>query len=445
MQIICGQCGQRHDFDEPPAGGEIACAGCGRTICLNGSPEASPAGGEPASGPSDLDEGFAAQARQSLRKRMFIVCASCGLRIKVTRRLAGSVVRCESCSQSIRVPSMDDDDQVELVGADASLDPNQAVHDLQKVVSPGEHLVHSSRANTWAGKAAFWLALAGLVAAVVLAAVWLWPNIRDDGASLESARPGQSQAAATPVEVPAMKVLSAKWSVFAAGGYIPARPGRLYYKLPVEIRAGDKPIIFDGNGAEARLTAGEDSFASLGLADDPADARKLPQPQLPKPGPVHVRPGEQKTITFLFDLPGNLRQARLRVGDFEPVAMTLLPPPKPGQELVGRYVELPPRNCRPLLNGPVMAAVQAQPNHILDVRYKNGEPGTLAIAIPAAGVTGRGHLIGDDMYGLTLRADRKILLCQLRQIDSERVILYLSDQPMHQITYHRVRTRKKNH
>ncbi len=413
---------------------------------MNGSPEASPGGDEPASASPDLDEGFAAQARQSLRKRMFIVCASCGLRIKVTRRLAGSVVRCESCSQSIRVPSMDDDDQVELVGADASLDPNQAVHDLQKVVSPGEHLVHSSRANTWAGKAAFWLALAGLVAAVVLAGVWVWPAIHDDGATLESAESGQGQAAAvsveTSVDVPSLKVLSAKWSVFAAGGYIPARPGRLYYKLPVEIWAGDKPITFDSNEAGARLTAGEDSFASLGVIDDLADARKLSPPQLPKPGPASIKPGERKTVTFLFDLPRNLRQARLRVGDFEPVAITLLPPPKPGQELVGRYVEQRPRNCRPLLDGPVMAAVQAQPNHTLDIRYENGEPGAIAIAIPAAGVTGRGQLIGGDMYGLTLRASKKILLCQLRQIDSERVILYLSDQPMHQITYRRIRTRK---
>jgi type VI protein secretion system component VasF len=78
---------------------------------------------------------------------------------------------------------MDDEASAWASGADTNFDPNQAVHDLQKVLAPGEHLVHSAKAHAWAGRVAFWLLLAGLLAAAVAVMIWLMPHISSDAAS----------------------------------------------------------------------------------------------------------------------------------------------------------------------------------------------------------------------------------------------------------------------
>ena len=114
-------------------------------------------------------------------------------------------------------------------------------------------------------------------------------------------------------------------------------------------------------------------------------------------------------------------------------------PPSPGAskqaDLAGSYKEKPPRNLKPLLRHPVMAAIQSAPRHRIVVRRsKEG----FVVSIPEAAVEGKAKSLGGGLYKAVLKRSADALDCKLRLINGGRgLILYLSDAPFHQVTYER--------
>ncbi len=121
MRILCGQCGRTLDVDES-AGDRIPCSHCGHEIDLTGLFDESPAEvGESidlSAGQEDT-EGFAAQARKAMERKVRIECGSCQRGLWVSTRLTGKRVRCPGCGKNIRIPSLDelnDEDEFKMLG-----------------------------------------------------------------------------------------------------------------------------------------------------------------------------------------------------------------------------------------------------------------------------------------------------------------------------------------
>jgi hypothetical protein len=141
-------------------------------------------------------------------------------------------------------------------------------------------------------------------------------------------------------------------------------------------------------------------------------------------------------LTLLFVVPSTLAHARLSVHPAE--AMVDLPPaPKelPAGAIVGTFVEKPPRNLQPLLRSPVMEALQGTPNQTLEVRQGKDKEG-FEVSVPAAGVSGSVKAIRLGLYQGLLSAHDQTLMCKFRLAEEGKLlILYMSDEPFHQITY----------
>ena len=99
MDVLCGGCGKTLTADDNAGGTELRCPYCGRTILVPvPSDEAAPAErGTPADRRVELADEFLTKARLALKKKLLVVCGSCGERLTVEQRLAGKVARCPAC------------------------------------------------------------------------------------------------------------------------------------------------------------------------------------------------------------------------------------------------------------------------------------------------------------------------------------------------------------
>ena len=121
MRILCGQCGRTLDVDES-AGDRVPCSHCGHEIDLTGLFDESPAEIDESidlSAGQEDTEGFAAQARKAMERKVRIECGSCQRGLWVSTRLTGKRVRCPGCGKNIRIPSLDelnDEDEFKMLG-----------------------------------------------------------------------------------------------------------------------------------------------------------------------------------------------------------------------------------------------------------------------------------------------------------------------------------------
>ena len=306
-----------------------------------------------------------------------------------------------------------------------------------------------------------WLAVAALILAAAGVGLWVAPKFFPQDTGPTVAKPGPGKGGKTPKPVnprpkpktpkpkpkpkpkPATCDVVAAWAdPFAGEGYAPARPDRVYRKITAVVQAGDKPVSLKTYGADVTLSVGGETYASLG---SPASAGMLAMH--PAQNTFEMKPRASKRVTFLFDVPANPASFGAGVLAVESIAEIGVPAAAaPASDIPAKptkFVEAPPRNLRPMLQHPVMAAVQGAINQTLVLSNGNA---VLKITLPEASVSGTATETSPGHYDATLQLDAATLACRLRVLDQgQRVILYLADEPFHEITYVQPGWREPSH
>ena len=108
MELLCGGCGGTLSVEDA-AGSEQRCPHCGRAIRVPGAAPAEGAGQDTPVTPlpegDDLADEFLTKARLALKKKLLVVCGSCGERLTVEQHLAGNGARGPACGGQIRIPA----------------------------------------------------------------------------------------------------------------------------------------------------------------------------------------------------------------------------------------------------------------------------------------------------------------------------------------------------
>lgn len=229
---------------------------------------------------------------------------------------------------------------------------------------------------------------------------------------------------------PLCRIVAVETKAFAADGYFATGPGSVYCKVVAEVTAGEQQVDFRTRGGDVLLTAGGEAYASLGT---PASLTAVPT--LSRQAAVSLGPGRRRRVSFLFELPAAARKGTLTVQGLPPRPVELPPPAAlpAAAGLAGTYVEQTPRNLRPLLRDPVMAAIQAAPDHKL-LLAADGD--RFEVALPAATVRGLAEPIGPGLYRTRLHYGRDVLTAKLRFMQGgHQLVLYLADEPFHQLAF----------
>lgn len=468
MQILCGQCRNRLKIDDDKAGKTLSCPECGHKIVVPQLGEvAEPVGPVEPAAPeiSHLpeEEGFVGDVRQAMEKvqKIHITCGQCGRHLTVGMRLAGKKARCPSCKGRIRIPWPDEKEDFvfpSLAEEEAEVEAEAEVVEIVEGEDPLEELAaiaairrrgYGRRARlTWVS----WVVMVLFGSAIVVAPLAWWhyfrqPKAEEQDWQTEAGHRG-TQIAATRVVTqpvatiavgtqpkfgqPFLKSVTAARDLFAVDGCFPARPGYVYWKVTVEVQAGSTPISFPGFGQQASVTVGDVELPSLGVVGGSSLL-----PVRAEERTIRLKAGESQSFVLVFEAPQSAAGGRLSLGNVGARDFTVpAPPPVPPEgALAGTYAEAPPRNLQPLLRDPVMAAIQGAADHALVVR---SPARGLDVLIPDAGVQGRARPLGQGLYAAVLKRGDSVLDAKLRLIDGgKRLILYLSDEPFHQITYDR--------
>jgi hypothetical protein len=471
MQVRCGQCGTvfTAEGEGPPATAE--CPNCSHPVPLPAADESAPQlAGAPAAAGEEAEGGFAELARKSIGRKLHVTCGSCGKHLTVSPRQAGKRGRCPACRARIEIPRFEEADEFDLAYLGALAEFEGAQLDLGSEWEAAEEAEEVEIVTGLSRGQRTVLAIVLVVVVGLAVGLWVGMLVRSRSGRQGPEPPGRAEvgrpkdtpktpakAKQTPKAKPPAKKKSAKppakktakkappppkpagcvWEakatsagVFAAGGYRPAPPGRVYVRVTVAVTAGEKPLSLRTFGDDVVLELAGEKVASLGLAAEAASLFVQAEPRV-----VRVEPGAKRELTFLFETPQKAGQATLVIAPDTKAPAGYLALKPPDASPVGRYVEAAPRNLKPLLRDPVMAAVQAAGGQQLIVRQRAR---SLQVQIPSAGVTGSAQSAGEGVYAAALRHEGHLLRCKLRLIEGgKRLVLYLSDAPFHQLTYER--------
>jgi hypothetical protein len=140
-------------------------------------------------------------------------------------------------------------------------------------------------------------------------------------------------------------------------------------------------------------------------------------------------------MELLFELPAAYRQGTLVLADVGSEGLdagdTFVPADP--LKLIGTFKEALPRNLEPLLEHPVMAALQSGGPGEMTVRAVRGGYG---LAFHASGVRGLATYSRSGIYDVTLRHEGERLACKLQLIDSgKRAMLHLANKPWRTMTF----------
>jgi DNA-directed RNA polymerase subunit RPC12/RpoP len=465
MQIKCGQCGTLHELETIEGMESVRCVHCGHSIgSLNMAVEP---GYTVCEGRFDDDtEGFAQQARQALRERMLVVCAHCNARIRVSKRMAGQVIRCTSCSKELSVPDAAAEDQVDISylisPSDIVMGQDPNAQKSWRTQTFHQRLIRRKRVQLG-------LKVLGGIILIVLVVSIIRQGIDSSESQMEyvgeeshergyhspddnvaeKTEPASSTSETTamapvapdaPTEPSLRLVGEPAWSAFASGGYYPARLGHLYCVLTVQLTsADDKPMRIDPT-VSARLVLDNFDEKTLPCLGETVENTLLPVQAHRRN--IELTAGDPATVHLLFEVPQTARRGTLQIHALGKLPVTLLVPDSPKTAPVGRFVEVAPRNLKVLLNDPVMAAIQSAPRQELRIR-KNGS--LLDVRIDEAEVIGQARSAGTGAYTVVLRHGPHSIEGALRFLpDGRRIILYLRDEPMHQMTYQRKQAADSN-
>jgi hypothetical protein len=240
--------------------------------------------------------------------------------------------------------------------------------------------------------------------------------------------------------IAACRAVTSSTDSFAGNGFFPAGPGKVFCRIRVQVTAGDDKLDIDNYGKGAVLRIGLDSYPSLG---EPVKSI-LPVPPIRRRMSIPAR--GSRTITMLFELPQKAlgttaANGIVSLGKIAPVKVALGSPAHvlPAEAVMGSslpYVEVAPRNTKPLLSDPVMSAIQNTVPQKLSVRP--GLNGSVKISLGSGNVTGTATRDARGLYVTQLKHNGSTLQCLLRFAhDGKEAILYLREEPFHQLTFAR--------
>jgi hypothetical protein len=227
---------------------------------------------------------------------------------------------------------------------------------------------------------------------------------------------------------------------FAGNGFFPAGPGKVFCRVCVQVTAGDDKLELDNYGKGAVLRIGLDSYPSLG------EPVKSILPVLPRRMRMSIPARGSRTITMLFELPQKAvgttaTKGIVSLGKLAPASVMLGSPAHvlPAEAVTGSsspYIEIAPRNTKPLLSDPVMSAIQNTMPQKLSIRP--GLNGSVRLSLGSGEVTGTARQDTRGLYVTQLKHNGSTLQCLLRFAHGgKEAILYLSEEPFHQLTFAR--------
>ena len=245
-----------------------------------------------------------------------------------------------------------------------------------------------------------------------------------------------------PVKAKAIcRAVTSSTDSFAGSGFFPAGPGQVFCQICVQVTAGDDKLEIDNYGKAAVLRIGLESYPSLG---EPVVKSILPA--LPHRKRLSIPARGSRTITMLFELPQKAVGAGgttgiVSLGKIAPASVKLgspahVLPAKAVADSSSPYVETAPRNTKPLLSDPVMSAIQQTMPQKLSVRP--GLDDSLKLTLGSGEVTGTARQDARGLYVTKLTHNGSTLQCLLRFAHGgKEAILYLSEEPFHQLTFAR--------
>lgn len=496
MEILCGGCGKTLVIGEA-AQGDVQCPHCGRVIpaALLYGELASPAGAvarlEAAEESSDE---FVTKARLALKRKLLVVCGHCRQKLSVEQRLAGTTGRCPACGGEIRIPAVleDEPEATPAAPADAPgakvepIEPEPAAAPAMELAaqaaapaaaglpSPASSAAGSfnwrrhnhRKRNTSAALIVFIVAvltgLIGVGARYLVGGRGASPPPRlhpPEPARTPSESPAPAQGPLTsapgpveppaPVELPVVKVdpvpvydpaetpppaqsalavTKVELSGLAPGGAVPAPQGKLFLAVSVRIQAGGDELKLALPSDQATLEARGQNLPCLGL---PSSA---PVPAAARPATFTISAGAARGETLLFLVSDDFAGGKLRVAGAGEADLAAPNRPAGAAAIAGQYDEAA-RYLRIAFENPVMEQVRQAARHALVVR--RGADG-LEVALDGGRLAGPLRPAGGDLFDATLSDGRASLACKLRLLEGgQTVVLYLADQPFHQVIYKR--------
>ncbi len=474
VHVKCGGCGKELDLVPRYAGERIRCPGCAAPIDVPEMPSESfevpelgeelgealpPGDAEPAdeTPPEPVVPDVAAEGVAAL-ENIRVICGNCSKRLSVAPELAGQVGLCPACGKPIRIPYPQVEEDFRL---DQLAQEHESVLDLdiaelsRKRFEARTRAAHEPDALEQLGlarwrKPVLW-ALAGAAALLLAAAVVIFwpaggtpdepeaPDAPGDGATAAVVPPTPTLKPETrpePVKMPpALFVPGIRATLLLGPGYRAAGPESVYWRVRLRLVAGDEPVRFNAWGPGVALEAGGKAYPALGIAP-----RGGTLPPEPLQRIVGLKPGQKITLDLLFLAPAGLGESTLRIAglpeyDLDPLRASGDAEPA---KLAGAWTEAPPRNLRPMLRNPVMAAIQQAVGNRLITRA--GEQ-AFDVELPEAKVSGRARPLGDGLYAAVLERGDNVLDAKLRLFNGgTELLLYLSDRPFHQLRFERAET-----
>lgn len=497
MELLCGGCGGTLLVEDAAAGSEQRCPHCGRAIRVPGAAPAEGAGQDKPVTPlpegDDLADEFLTKARLALKKKLLVVCGSCGERLTVEQRLAGNVARCPACGGQIRIPApsryeepLEPEDlmtQAEspkeaLDAADLSAGSGEPEKPQPTPAEPhrpppsGPPALRAPRLARAAPKrgvplkllvsvvfgAMVLAGLGGLIAGYVFGRPEPPPG---DGAAADAGpaapratpprlpvppelapaspapsaggtRPEGQEAGPLPAPParPEVTVVGARLRALGGDGFVPAPLGKAFLDVEVRMQAGRREARLDPVG-DVVLATPDAEIRALGVA-----AAGAAVPTAARTGAITIPPAASLTETFVFLVPATLADGTIQVSGIGSAALPHLPhtPPPAALAIVGTHVEAG-RYLKLSFPDPIMESLRAGPRHKFVARRDQDEFRLTFASLPLEAV---GRLLGDGVYAVTLEQGGSRLDCHLRLVGSgRRLILYLADKPYHQIIFER--------
>lgn len=434
IRVLCGACGRGLKASMRMAGQKVRCPACNKKILI-------PYPDEEVKAP-DAD-GIAAEAEEKAGQRT-------GKAEKRQAELVGAEAKAgarkdlrETTGPAAASLAEDEQDEVGILLMDVGESAGATLPEARTPHVPT------------------WIMLGAVGMALLALGMWLWLDVfaprpaapSDGGGSTNGGKQvavdaGGGQAAvpgttkANGPKPPADAHLgtvrligNGKLDVFAGSGRGVAQPDSLFLHLRLTVRAGTEALDIQ-LPADVVLRVGRHTIASLGRPDAFGRTNRSASQR------IRIGPGAVSDVfAVVFRLPeqllGEAETAVVGITGAKPLTVQGLKASRGPRKLAaGVYREKRPRNLKPLLRDPVMRAIQSAPDHQLVVHDDGG--GSLALSIPRAGVSGQAHRGDNGVYEATLAkaGEAATLECKLRPFDGgKRLLLYLADEPFHQLTY----------